>query len=179
MFLHPGSDLEALSHLLPQPLAAFTSLNIAGARNPYAVLAARLSPAELPPPPRQRPARPPWCGQCDEITRMLGFYGDASRPCPGRKPWVAASRTARCDNGPSSHPLGFTFSAALIADTSSRLHGVDDGLAGPRTPACTGPTSWLRRKLRAAIRLVPGAPYAQAPVPGASMKNVIPSWKLC
>jgi hypothetical protein len=30
-----------------------------------------------------------------------------------------------------------------------------------------------------AIRLVPGAPYAQVPVPGASMKNVIPSWKLC
>jgi hypothetical protein len=29
-------------------------------------------------------------------------------------------------------------------------------------------------------RLVPGgAPYAQAPVPGASMTNVIPSWKLC
>ena len=102
MFLHPGSDLEALSHLLPQPLAAFTSLNIAGVRNPYAGLAARLSPAELPPPPRQRPARPPWCGQCDEITRMLGFYGDAPRRCPRCKPWVAASRAVRRDNGPLS-----------------------------------------------------------------------------
>ena len=71
---------------LPQALAAFTSVNSVGVRNPYAVLAARLSPAELPPPPRQRPARPPWCGQCDEITRMLGFYGDAPRPCPRCKP---------------------------------------------------------------------------------------------
>ena len=87
---------------LPQALAAFTSVNSVGVRNPYAVLAARLSPAELPPPPRQRPARPPWCGQCDEITRMLGFYGDAPRPCPRCKPWVAASRAARRDNGPLS-----------------------------------------------------------------------------
>jgi hypothetical protein len=44
------------------------------------VLAARLSPAELPAPPA-RPARPPWCGECDQATRMLGFDGDAPRPC--------------------------------------------------------------------------------------------------
>ncbi len=48
---------------LPHALAAFTGANTAGVRNPYAVLAARLSPAELPPQRRQRPARPPWCGQ--------------------------------------------------------------------------------------------------------------------
>ena len=39
---------------LPQALAAFTGANTTGVRNPYAVLAARLSPAELPPPPPQR-----------------------------------------------------------------------------------------------------------------------------
>ena len=77
---------------LPQALAAFTGGNTIGVRNPYAVLAARLSPAELPPQQRQRPARPPWCGQCDEVTRMLGFDGDAPRPCPRCKPWAAASR---------------------------------------------------------------------------------------
>jgi helix-turn-helix protein len=77
---------------LPQALAAFTGANTIGVRNPYAVLAARLSPAELPPQQQQRPARPPWCGQCDEVTRMLGFDGDAPRPCPHCKPWAAASR---------------------------------------------------------------------------------------
>jgi hypothetical protein len=69
----------------PQRLAGFTSGNVSGVRNPYAVLAARLSPAELPPPPA-RPARPRWCGECDQATRMLGFDGDAPRPCPGCKP---------------------------------------------------------------------------------------------
>jgi hypothetical protein len=64
----------------PGALAAFTGANTAGVHNPYAVLAARLS-AELPA-PRTRPARPPWCGQCDQATRMLDFHGDAPRPCP-------------------------------------------------------------------------------------------------
>jgi Helix-turn-helix domain len=66
----------------PQALAAFTGANTSGVRNPYAVLAARLAPAELPLAHTQRPSRPPWCGQCDERTRMLGFDGDAPRPCP-------------------------------------------------------------------------------------------------
>ncbi len=87
---------------MPHALAAFTGANTAGVRNPYAVLAARLSPAELPPQQRQRPARPPWCGQCDEVTRMLDFDGDAPRPCPHCKPWAAASRAARRENRPLS-----------------------------------------------------------------------------
>jgi hypothetical protein len=66
-------------------LAEFTGSNTDGVRNPYAVLASRLSPAELPTPPG-RSSRPPWCGRCDEVTRMLGFDGDAPRPCPRCKP---------------------------------------------------------------------------------------------
>jgi hypothetical protein len=66
----------------PRTLAAATGANTSGVRNPYAVLAARLAPAELPLPHTQRPSRPPWCGQCDERTRMLGFDSDAPRPCP-------------------------------------------------------------------------------------------------
>jgi hypothetical protein len=61
-------------------------------RNPYAVLAARLSAAELPAPRRLRPSRPPWCGQCDEVTRMLGFDGDAPSPCPRCKPAACAKQ---------------------------------------------------------------------------------------
>ena len=38
------------------------------AHSAYAVLATRLSPTELPPPPEGRPVRPP-CGHCDERTR--------------------------------------------------------------------------------------------------------------
>jgi hypothetical protein len=41
----------------PAALAAFTGSNTSGLRNPYAVLAARLSPAELPEPPVRRPPR--------------------------------------------------------------------------------------------------------------------------
>ena len=77
----------------PRELAAFTGSNTGGLRNPYAVLTARLSPAELPMPPGQG-ARSPWCGECDERTRMLGFDGDAPRPCPRCKP-VAACRGSR------------------------------------------------------------------------------------
>lgn len=49
----------------PQELASATGANTSGVRNPYAVLAARLSPAELPD-RASRPERPPWCGECDQ-----------------------------------------------------------------------------------------------------------------
>jgi hypothetical protein len=77
----------------PAALAEFTGSNTDGVRNPYAVLAARLSPAELPAPPGQ-PPRPPWCGQCDERTRMIDFDGDAPRPCPRCKPTASAGRSS-------------------------------------------------------------------------------------
>ncbi len=77
----------------PAALAAFVGANTAGVRSPAAVLAARLSPAELPGPPGRGCTRPPWCGACDEATRMLGYDGDAPRPCPRCKP--AASRGMR------------------------------------------------------------------------------------
>jgi hypothetical protein len=64
----------------PGAVAECVSVNTSGIRNPAAVPAARLSPTELPPPAPQR--RPPWCGQCDQATRMLDFDGDAPRPCP-------------------------------------------------------------------------------------------------
>ncbi len=69
----------------PAALAAFTGANTDGVRSPSAVLAARLSMAELPDPP-SRSAPPPWCGQCDERTRLLGFDGDAPAPCQRCKP---------------------------------------------------------------------------------------------
>lgn len=70
----------------PHELANLTGANTDGIRNPYAVLAARLSAAELPAPSHQHSARLPWCGQCDERTRMVGFYGDAPAPCPRCRP---------------------------------------------------------------------------------------------
>jgi hypothetical protein len=45
------------------------------------VLAARLSSAQLPAPPEMA-VRPPWCGRCEERTRMLGFDGHAPAPPP-------------------------------------------------------------------------------------------------
>lgn len=68
---------------IPHALAAFTGANTVGVRSPYAMLATRLSPDELPPPPGPRLARLPWCGECDQVTRMLGFDGDEPRRVPG------------------------------------------------------------------------------------------------
>ncbi|MGP7999530.1 MAG: helix-turn-helix domain-containing protein [Streptosporangiaceae bacterium] len=76
----------------PHALAAFTGASTTGVRNPYAVLAARLSPGELPPPQAQRANRPPWCGECDQATRMLGFDGDSPSPCPRCKPLATRPR---------------------------------------------------------------------------------------
>lgn len=70
----------------PQALAVWTSANTDGIRNPYAVLAARLSPTELPRPAAHRSDRLPWCGECDERTRLVGFYSDAPRPCASCRP---------------------------------------------------------------------------------------------
>ena len=33
-------------------------------------------------PPRSRDTRPPWCGECDETTRMLGMDTDSPSRCP-------------------------------------------------------------------------------------------------
>jgi Helix-turn-helix domain len=76
----------------PRTLATFTGANTSGVRNPSAVLGARLSPTELPSPQTRRLLRPPWCGECDQATRMLGFDGDAPRPCPRCKPASVMSR---------------------------------------------------------------------------------------
>jgi hypothetical protein len=74
----------------PRRLAEFAGGNTAGIRNPGAVLAARLSETELPPAPA-RARRQPWCGRCDQRTRLLGFDGDTPRPCPQCKPAMAMS----------------------------------------------------------------------------------------
>jgi hypothetical protein len=83
----------------PRTLAAFAGANARGVRNPYAVLAARLSPTELLLPHSQLPSRPPWCGQCDERTRLLGFDGDAPRPCPRCKPSAVVTRAGHSEIG--------------------------------------------------------------------------------
>jgi hypothetical protein len=80
-------------------LAEFVGANTVGVRSPCAVLAARLSPGELPAPWDTPPSLPPWCGACDETTRMLGYHGDAPRPCPRCKP--AARR-----HGSGARPRG-------------------------------------------------------------------------
>jgi hypothetical protein len=68
----------------PRDLASFVGANFAGIRNPYAVLASRLSPGELP--VATSASLPPWCGVCDQATRMLDWDSDTPRPCPSCKP---------------------------------------------------------------------------------------------
>jgi hypothetical protein len=94
----------------PGPLADFAGANTAGIRNPGAVLAARLSPAELPPPAPGARRRPSWCGECDEVTRMLDYHGDTPRPCPrckgsSQKGDRPAHATASATTGTDTHGL--------------------------------------------------------------------------
>jgi hypothetical protein len=67
----------------PQTLASVVGANATGVRNQYAVLATRLSPAELVRP--ARPKRPPWYGECDQATRMLDFHDDVPPRARGAK----------------------------------------------------------------------------------------------
>jgi hypothetical protein len=83
----------------PGELAAFTGANSAGIRSPFAVLAARLSPDELPAPRGPAaPRRKPWCGHCDPDTRFLldehGYPGDLPRRCPECGPGPAGKDPA-------------------------------------------------------------------------------------
>jgi hypothetical protein len=73
----------------PGNLAAFVGANAGGVRVPHAVLAARLEPGELPAPPAPAPHRRPWCGRCDEQTRLIVEEStddlgraDKARRCP-------------------------------------------------------------------------------------------------
>ena len=116
----------------PAGLAACTGSNTTGIRNLYAVLARRLTPTELPAPPTRRPRRPPWCGQCDQATRMLGFDTDYPRPCPRCKPTRsragAAASTSQAapysDNG-----CGFEC-AGQRQQPTGRARGVSHMLGG-------------------------------------------------
>jgi hypothetical protein len=105
----------------PAALAAFVGANTAGVRSPTAVLAARLSPGELPAPPDRARGRPPWCGDihCHERTRRL-------TRAAGDDPAADAGRCPRC------HPLAVTDAAEerLISPTTDAgLY--DTGVSGP------------------------------------------------
>ncbi len=92
----------------PAGLAEVTGANTGGVRNRYAVLAARLSAAELPEPPASVPKRPPWCGECDQRTRRRedADGADAGR-CPVCHP--LASTTGRvAGDGPDAGGQGRT-----------------------------------------------------------------------
>ena len=85
--LAPAVSEAVVAGWEPGELAAFVGANSAGIRSPYAVLAARLSSAELPAPRGPVVARRrPWCGHCDPDTRFLldehGYPGDSPRRCP-------------------------------------------------------------------------------------------------
>jgi len=62
--LSPAVTAALAAGRSPDDLAEAVGANIDGVRSPYAVLAARLSPTELPHLPA-RVVRPPWCGQCN------------------------------------------------------------------------------------------------------------------
>jgi len=88
--LAPGAAAALAGRWTPGALADHIGADTAGIRNAGGVLAARLSSAGLP--ARRAPGRPPWCGECDRATRMVGFDGDAPSPCPRYKPGSQRAR---------------------------------------------------------------------------------------
>lgn len=106
--LVPALEVALSSGWSSAELAAFTGANVAGVRNPFAVLAARLSPAELPARPQPLTPRPPWCGDCDERTRRRedGTGADAGR-CTACHPLAGQIRRSRSTPSPTpSRPVG-------------------------------------------------------------------------
>ena len=181
----------------PHALAAFTGANTTGVHRPYAVLAARLSPGELPTPP-VRSARPPWCGQCDQTTRMLDFHGDAPRPCPRCEPAAYAPqdrpvqtaltasialRRRRPAWGPA-RPRGATPSQSAGKDSQappsagpsphSPIMMIMDGERIPRHPPCRSRA--YGDHLRGSWR---DAPIASSAGSGAAGKALLPVSRAC
>ena len=111
--LAPAVDAALRAGWTPAELAAFTGANTGGVRNPYAVLAARLSPDELPGPTGREGwwRQPPWCGECNRRTR--------------RREDADGADAGRC---PLCHPLGST----------ARRAGGDDSDTGRRAAAGRG-----------------------------------------
>ena len=84
--------------------------------------------------------------------------GVAVQPLSCPRPLSLSSRLRVCPGTP------FGPAPSITSQTIFTLHGANDGRLGPKAPACTGQTSWLRRKLRQRSGPVPGARYG---VPGA------------
>lgn len=71
-------------------LIAHLAANPDGVKSPAAVLATRLG--DLPAPPAKAAPRPPWCGACDETTRLLDRLDERLERCPSCHPTRADSR---------------------------------------------------------------------------------------
>lgn len=127
----------------PVKLAQFVGGNTAGIRSPAAVLAARLSLAELPGPLGGALGRPPWCGGCDEQTRMLGRYdGDTPSRCPHCHPLArrshagpiasaAARQLSHPRRGDASARAAVTRRGALLRLVGHQEGQCPDGRLGP------------------------------------------------
>ncbi|MGW5364453.1 hypothetical protein [Actinopolymorpha pittospori] len=98
--LAPAIDAALDAGWTSESLAAHLRESPEGVRSPYAVLSARL--ADLPSPPALRPERRPWCGQCDESSRLREADDD--------------HRPFRC---PTCHPAGDRAAAQRSGDLSS------------------------------------------------------------
>jgi len=138
----------------PAALAAFVGANTAGVRSPAAVLAARLSPAELPAPPGRARVRPGWCGECDERTRRLqrADGADGGR-CPRCHPLAAGG------TGEASRPR------RPFGEMPASVHAAQGG----------GRRAGSGQRDRPGLRLVRGpGPGADAPGPGALLGPLPP-----
>lgn len=75
----------------------------AGSTHPPGLLAKRLAECAQQTPPRPAPVRPPWCGECDERTRMID--GDHPAHCPECHP-LSGRRAKRGQDLPEISDMG-------------------------------------------------------------------------
>jgi hypothetical protein len=83
----------------PWALAPATGANTTGVQNPCAVLAAQISPAELAV-PAARSAHPPWCGECDQLRRMLDYHATRRAMLEVQSTAAAATQCGRAPRVP-------------------------------------------------------------------------------
>jgi|GEM_PF-6013870 len=135
----------ALAAGWPAPaLRSHLTANPDGVRSPYAVIRARL--ADLPDPPATggHHPRPPWCGHCDQTSRLIDLDDGRAARCPDCHPQPNATPTGGAPCPTPTHPTSAP-PAANSSPASSKPPPHSAALshpdpAGPHHPAAPGPT---------------------------------------
>jgi hypothetical protein len=120
-------------------LADHVGGNTDGIRNPYAVLRSRLSDIPDPPEGSQRPAeRPPWCGRCEEATRLFERPDGRLSRCPDCHPLSGDASSSAAYDASTMTPAQSASNDGHVARAIAEIRGQLRALPPAATAASTG-----------------------------------------